>query len=547
MPSYLHGWCNECVRKGGCGLNCKTTCNTAGPAGCAEQCIAWTQEYQRRFSTDVDGNIPREMSTPTDQKVSVTVSGVSITSGLDSYTVPTFGCGGFDPPGWCESERCGHYLWARCEVDGFGNPGGGYGCCDYMMPDGYASHGTTSGSGVDHVGFCQCIGGGGSTTDDCDDGELAAYAYPSLLDEWEGGGAADVHATPAMFLAPGLRNYCQDSEYEAGESTTALNSVCLEPEHKLRLYAAMDGEYASSVPEDITGGINDCGEFGVFPAAWAPGVASKIVIRQGALDPSAFAYVSVLYWICYQDLSDMPAICGGGSSTTSANLIRWCPAGWRVTYRKAVSDCGCIPSGTYDYYSSSIRGCATSGVAYDNCRCNHSFAGGWWVDSCGDCLAWWEADCGAASCPEAGDEGCCPDPAGGPWYSVACCMACHWDHGCFGCPGDCVNRPRCGSHDFDDPPTDCAGSGSPRPRSYTCISGCNNTRHAAGAGDLWSGHEADIGCNSTCYDTCTPEDFFGGCVSGIGNICGKVWMDSADYDHTAFTLSGTGTCTVTIS
>ena len=184
MPSYIHAWCSDCVRKSsGCGYQCSKLTDAVGPPRCADACMS-SMPGVDQFSKATSNN---STFTTLARGLQITFSGVQLTGPFGTWTLPDFGCGGTYSPGHCQSTRCADIRYAS---DSLGEG------CDIYLPDGYASHSDgPSGSGTDHA-TCTCGPGGG--TGDCVQTVTSPLAYATLVDKWYVDTAASSE-NPAFF------------------------------------------------------------------------------------------------------------------------------------------------------------------------------------------------------------------------------------------------------------------------------------------------------------------------------------------------------------
>jgi len=519
MPSYIHGWCTDCVKRGGCGRDCAATCNTKGPAGCSNACPQ-SGQYTNRWSTGTASGAPYYEMPSVGTPFNVSVTGLSVTSTGGDYTVPSFSL-------TRSADNCSHYRWAKCKSNDTGDDR----CCDVYLPDGYASVSEATGTPVftNATGACRCSQGGGSDTSPCNKlDSLVGEAYPQLLETFEHDGTAGEYAMPAFFCTQDGATFYQDPEFEAGETTTALNSACLEPSHEIRLYGAMDGFYTDSAD----GGYST----GTGAEVYHSGVQCMIPIRQEDVEDNPYAYVSIRYWLHIHSIGTMPSIAGGGAGTVD-DLAEWYPQEFRVTYRKQISGCGCIPTGTYTYYSSAFH--IPASFPGTNCRCSKGFATDAWEESCHCCTS--DLYQGNCPCPDWAVNGpsstLCQGPNG--WYNQSDCMSHYWDE-TYNCPASnqvliahCDSAGAAGG--------ECDSTMETRYETLSCVSGCYNTRKCVGEGSSWAG--GSIGAYQKHCDPC-GHTAGGSCSTNYGTFVDSVPTDTANFDHTDFSVLATGTCTV---
>ena len=536
MPSYIHAWCSDCVRKSsGCGYQCSKLTDAVGPPRCADACMS-SMPGVDQFSKATSNN---STFTTLARGLQITFSGVQLTGPFGTWTLPDFGCGGTYSPGHCQSTRCADIRYAS---DSLGEG------CDIYLPDGYASHSDgPSGSGTDHA-TCTCGPGGG--TGDCVQTVTSPLAYATLVDKWYVDTAASSE-NPAFFCEMS-KPLCLATDY-CENSGSCGSSQCKPTPHWWGLYAMMDGNVA---------GAPSGGGTSSTAASW-PASVSKILIRQTAADKAAglkpMMYVSVLFQMFLIDIGSEPSDCS--SDWPSGKFEELNPYSWRITWAGRLSeDCACLQDVTLTtLYSSSFADAA--GTA-ESCSCEYAcctrdIEG---VDATG-CT-----EEGAGACEDYIDNWCdsaCGDVYQQPPCSTStnhCWPVCtsqgypsyEWTGGSPG-SGDFVTHGAIDEYTNQDSPE------NPPCATATCLTDCDKTRSCKNSsGSFWNASFP----NQIC-DTCSGGDTIGsaseasgctysdqcGCGTTIGSIVNGWPTASGTWDYTAgsnYTVSAAGSVAITV-
>ena len=519
MPSYIHAWCSDCMKKGGCGNSCVKLPGAKGPPGCTTACTA-NDNISKMVTAD-------SAFTTLHKPVDVTVTGLTVESDTGTLSL-TYGCTGSPgESGSCKSGRCAHIEYATAGTSG----------CNVFLPDGYESHGDPPlGTGVEYsdaANLCGC--GGSATSSSCEGGNHSEFAFHTLINEWM---EDDDEQLPDFFCQARTAPLCLDPSYVPGDGDGPGTSACPAAPARWCLFATMDGGYDQSADSAATPEV--CDANGDAITAWPFG-ETKIVIRQTELEATPYAYVSILYYLRIVSIGAIGSPCtDSGSQGDLDNINTFHPLAWRVTYRKALSSaCDCLPTGTYDYYSSSFHsGCSTNSndrFESETCQCEHVHC----------TYDFSQHDCHGLPPAETLDciENYCDGHPGE-------CGASHADPPC----DDNTDAPCWAICDGGEPDLGncCDNSNVHYCTEATPLPGCNKATLSGeprgcinNSNSFWNDGVPNISC-----DPCNNGYSMGGCCGDLvgtipGGEGGGAFPMAAGYNQCAsFTVSSTGTCTV---
>ncbi len=548
MPSYIHGWCSDCVKKSsGCGSGCSRLTDVAGPPRCADACLP-DMPGKHQFSKATSGD---EFSTWA-RGLRIRFTGVTLTGPYGSWTLPDFGCSGSHTSGTCLVNRCASIEYASDEL--------GEGC-DIYLPDGYVSH--TDGPSGEGTSDPDCTCGPGGGQGSCLSHSYSVQAYATRVDQWEVNSVSESEH-PAFFVWA-RKPFCKDDSYcKHAEGSSCGSSICKTRDHTWALYAQMDGNVSSAVGSWGSLAAGDgCSLTGLgAPEAQSwPAGKSMIKIRQGSGDSKPKMYVSMLFHMRVVALGTEPAGCDWVTSTSSgtssgSQIPIIGPLAWRITWVGEMSeDCACLEDITLTtVYSSSFSdvNCAQSCECSAAC-CSKDRSSRDDMDcftmGVGDCIAaaddWCTGSCGdteqSAPCSETGSPcwASCADGSASPGYQ---------------------ENPD-GSYTFwgMEGLSDEYWPENPPCVEATCVTNClNNVRGAKNSGNSWwNAGIPNVQCAS-CYsriqygngsesEDC-DDDPGCGCGTNIGNLIGSWPTSGSSYDYTSgsnFSVSSGGSVIIT--